>query len=95
MANHGSVMGEPGQAVELGKAEPRWFEEPHGRAPFEAFALDLRARRVPPAVHEWVHGPITTRGPDGRGGSVIAGGSAAEWLDVVIHLQVVHAAHAT
>ncbi len=92
-ADHGQVAGDPGQAVDVVAPSPEWFEAPLGAVPHATFALDLRARRVPPAVHRWLHDPITMRGlPQAGPGSVIDGGRAARWFDVIVHVQEVHPA---
>jgi erythromycin esterase len=39
-------------------------------------------------VLRWLHSPINTRGfPDRGPGSYMAGGTLAQWFDVIIHRQ--------
>ena len=46
------------------------------------------------AVHRWLHGPIMMRGlPQAGPGSVIDGGTAARWFDLIVHVQEIHPAH--
>lgn len=60
---------------------------------YPAFTLDLRSRPVPGPVRRWLHDPVVTRGlPDAGPGSIIEGGTLAEWFDVLIHTRTVHPA---
>lgn len=78
--DHGSAGGPaPGPPAE------GWFEQPLGRP--GAFVLDLRAS-APPEVRRWLDAPIVTRGPGGPG-SVVDGGTAAQWFDLVVHVPEV------
>ena len=66
---------------------PGWFERPFGQAGLDQFALDLRTPAQPPA-RSWLHSPLKTRGfPDRGPGSYMAGGTLAQWFDVIIHRQ--------
>ncbi len=62
-----------------------WFERPLARA--ELFVLDLRGS-APPEVRRWLDAPIVTRGPSGPG-SVTTGGAAAQWFDMIVHVDAV------
>lgn len=84
--NHGEVAGN-GAAVTMPPPEDGWFERPFGAVGHRQFALDLR-RPAPPPVRRWLTAPIVTRGlPDFGSGSVMTGGTAAQWFDVVVHRQ--------
>ena len=89
--DRGSVAGDAGAATELDPPQPSWFEAPLGAVPHATFSLDLRHCRVPEPVRTWLHDPVTTRGVSGPG-SVVEGGTLAEWFDVVVHTQQVHPA---
>jgi erythromycin esterase-like protein len=92
-ADHGRAAGDPGHPVEVVPPSPDWFEAPLGAVPHATFAPDLRARHAPLAVHGWLHDPITMRGlPQAGAGSVIDGGTAARWFDVIVHTQEVRPA---
>ena len=66
---------------------PDWFERPFGRTGLGQFALDLRTP-APPPIRRWLHSPIKIRGfPDRGPGSYLAGGTLAQWFDVIIHRQ--------
>jgi hypothetical protein len=66
---------------------PGWFERPFGKVGLDQFALDLRIP-APPPVRRWLERPVRTRGlPDGGPGSSMAGGSLAQWFDVMVHRQ--------
>jgi erythromycin esterase len=85
--DHGTVGLGGGQTAALPPPAPGWFERPLGRAGLDQFALDLR-RPAPPAVRSWLHAPIRTRGlPDRGPGSFMAGGTLAQWFDLVVHVQ--------
>ena len=91
--DHGAVGTGPGRTVELTPPAPGWFEAPLGAVPYPAFTLDLRSRPVPGPVRHWLHDPVVTRGlPDAGSGSVIEGGTLAEWFDVLVHTRTVHPA---
>ena len=92
--DHGQVAGDPGEAVDVVAPSPDWFEAPFGEVPHETFAIDLRTPGAPAAVHRWLHGPIMLRGlPQAGPGSVIDGGTAARWFDLIVHVQEIHPAH--
>jgi erythromycin esterase len=87
--DHGTVsLGPDGTAVMPEPAED-WFEHPLAKVRRDQFALDLRAP-APPPVRRWLEAPIKTRGlADGGPDGYMAGGSLAQWFDVVVHRQVV------
>ena len=85
--DHGTVSLGPGQTAALPPPAHDWFERPFGKVGGDQFVLDLR-RPPPPAVRSWLHAPIRTRGlPDRGPGSFMAGGSLAQWFDVIVHRQ--------
>jgi erythromycin esterase len=61
-ADHGQVVGDPGQAMDVVTPSPGWFEAPFGEVPHAAFGVDLRTAGGPAAVRRWLHDPITMRG---------------------------------
>lgn len=64
-----------------------WFERPFGKVGLDQFALDLRTP-APPPVRDWLQAPIKTRGLADRGpDSYMAGGTLAQWFDVIVHRQ--------
>jgi hypothetical protein len=66
-----------------------WFERPFGEVGVDQFVLDLRTA-APPPVRSWLEAPITTRGlPDFGPDSYLAGGTPAQWFDVIVHTQEV------
>jgi erythromycin esterase len=79
----------PGGTVDLPPPAPDWFERPLGEVSADQFALDLRAPApTPPPVRRWLEAPLRTRGlPEGGPDSYMAGGSLAQWFDVVVHRQ--------
>jgi erythromycin esterase-like protein len=78
----------PGETVAVTPPAPNWFERPLGDAGIDRFVLDLRGL-APPAARAWLDAPIRARGLADRGpGSVLYGGTAAEWFDVIVHVQV-------
>jgi len=87
--DHGAVsLGDGGTAV-MPPPALEWFERPFGKVRIDQFALDLR-RPAPPPVRRWLEAPITTRGlPDRGPESYIAGGTLAQWFDVIVHRQEV------
>ena len=89
--DHGTVAAGPGQTVDAAPPSPDWFEAPLGDVPETTFNLDLRRRHVPAPVREWLHEPVTTRGPSGPG-SIVDGGTLAQWFDILVHTQTVHPA---
>jgi erythromycin esterase-like protein len=91
--DHGRVGLGGAQAMDVPGPADGWFEQPLGQVELDRFVLDLRAP-APPAVRDWLAGPITTRGPMGAG-STSQGGSAAQWFDIVVHTQEVTPAAAT
>ena len=87
--DHGSVALGPGQTATMSPPAPEWFEQPLGDVPDDQFMLDLR-HQAPRPVQRWRDGPLLTRGlPDAGPESYIAGGSLAQWFDVIIHRQAV------
>lgn len=79
----------PGETVALPQPAPGWFERPFGKIGVEQFALDLRTP-APPPVRRWLEAPIRTRGlPDRGPDSYMAGGTLAQWFDVIVHRQEV------
>jgi erythromycin esterase-like protein len=86
-ADHGTVSLGPEGTMALPPPAPVWFERPFGRTGLGQFALDLRTP-APPPVRRWLHSPVTTRGfPDRGPGSYLAGGTLAQWFDVIVHRQ--------
>lgn len=87
--DHGTVSLGPGETVALPQPAPGWFERPFGKIGVEQFALDLRTP-APPPVRRWLEAPIRTRGlPDRGPDSYMAGGTLAQWFDVIVHRQEV------
>ena len=85
--DHGTVSLGPEGTVAVPPPAPGWFERPFGQAGLDQFALDLRTPAPPPA-RSWLHSPLKTRGfPDRGPGSYMAGGTLAQWFDVIIHRQ--------
>jgi erythromycin esterase len=85
--DHGRVSLGPEGTKALPPPAPGWFERPFGQAGLGQFALDLRTP-APPPVRNWLHSPVKTRGfPDRGPGSYMAGGTLAQWFDVIIHRQ--------
>jgi erythromycin esterase-like protein len=85
--DHGTVSLGPGSTVTLPPPAPGWFERPFGRVGLDQFALDLHTP-APAPVRRWLERPVRTRGlPDGGPGSFMAGGSLAQWFDVIVHRQ--------
>ena len=85
--DHGTVSLGPGAVVTLPPPAPGWFERPFGRVGLDQFAVDLHAP-APAPVRRWLEAPIKTRGlPDRGPGSYMAGGSLAQWFDVIVHRQ--------
>lgn len=75
--DHGSAGG-----TEAAPPAEGWFEQQLGPG---RFVLDLRTSAPPQG---WLDAPIRTRGPNGPG-SVTDGGTAAEWFDLVVHVDEV------
>jgi erythromycin esterase-like protein len=93
--DHGSVSLGPGETVTLPPPAPGWFERPFGRVGLDQFTLDLHTS-APAPVRNWLEAPIRTRGlPDGGPGSSMAGGSLAQWFDVIVHRQELSPAQPT
>lgn len=66
---------------------PDWLERSFGQTGLSQFAVDLRTP-APPPVRSWLRSPVKTRGLLDRGsGSYMAGGTLAQWFDVIIHRQ--------
>jgi erythromycin esterase-like protein len=87
--DHGAVSLGPDAIAELPPPEPGWFEQPLGPVRLDQFALDLR-HRAPRPVREWLAAPLRTRGlADSGPGGYMAGGSLADWFDIVVHRQQV------
>jgi erythromycin esterase-like protein len=85
--DHGTVSLGPEGTVALPQPAPDWFERPFGKVGLDQFALDLRTP-APPPVHGWLQAPIKTRGLADRGpDSYMAGGTLAQWFDVIVHCQ--------
>ena len=85
--DHGTVSLGPEGTTALPPPAPDWFEHLFGRTGLAQFAVDLRTP-APPPVRRWLHSPVKTRGfPDRGPGSVMAGGTLAQWFDVIIHRQ--------
>jgi erythromycin esterase-like protein len=85
--DHGTVSLGPGATVTLPPPAPDWFERPFGKVGFDQFTLDLRTP-APPPVRNWLAAPLKTRGLADRGpGSFMAGGTLAQWFDVIVHRQ--------
>jgi hypothetical protein len=91
--DHGMVSLGPGATVTLPPPAPGWSERPLGRVDLDQFALDLHTP-APAPVQRWLHAPIRTRGlPDRGPSSFMAGGSLAQWFDVIVHCQELTPAH--
>jgi erythromycin esterase-like protein len=87
--DRGTVSLGPGETVALPPAAQDWFERPFGEVGVDQFTLDLRAPAQPP-VRGWLEAPIRTRGlPDRGPDSSMAGGTPAQWFDVIVHRQEV------
>src|SRR5215218_1809460 len=85
--DHGTVSLGPGATVTLPPPAPGWFEQPLGKVGLDQFALDLHTP-APAPVRRWLQAPIKTRGfPDAGPDSYMAGGSRAQWFDVIVHRQ--------
>jgi erythromycin esterase len=55
----------------------------------DQFTVDL-CTPAPTPVRRWLHAPVKARGlPDAGQDSYMAGGTLAQWFDVIIHRQVV------
>ncbi len=87
--DHGTLGIGAGETVTMPPPAEDWFERPFGKVRHEQFALDLRTP-APPPVRRWLEAPIVTRGLADRGpDSYMAGGSLAQWFDVIVHRQEV------
>ncbi len=87
--DHGAVRLGPGETADAPPAAPGWFERPFGDVGLDQFTVDLR-QRAPAPVRRWLQAPITTRGlPDGGPDAHTAGGTLAQWFDVIVHRQEV------
>jgi erythromycin esterase-like protein len=92
--DHGEVSTGYGATAPMPPAADGWFEQPFGAVGLRQFAVDLR-QPAPPPVRRWLAAPIVTRGlPNFGSGSVMIGGTAAQWFDLVIHRQDVTPANA-
>jgi erythromycin esterase-like protein len=89
--DHGEIRIGPGQTATLPRPEPAWFERPFGAVRADQFVLDLR-HAAPPPVRRWLAEPLTTRGPGP--GTYLDGGTARQWLDVIVHRQEITAVRA-
>ena len=90
--DRGATISE-GQVAQMPAAAPDWLEAPFADVDVDQFTLDLRAKASRP-VRDWLRSPTRTRGvPEGGHGSYLSGGTPAEWFDVIVHRQVVTAAH--
>lgn len=91
--DHGTVSLGPEGTVTLPPPARDWFERPFGKVGVDQFALDLR-RPAPSPVRRWLDGPIRTRGFADRGpDSSMAGGTLAQWFDVIVHRQELTPTH--
>jgi erythromycin esterase len=87
--DHGTVSLGPGATMTMPQPAQDWFERPFAEVGADQFALDLRTP-APPAVRSWLEAPMLTRGlPDRGPDAYMAGGSLAEWFDVIVHRQEV------
>lgn len=91
--DHGSLPGETGQPVAVPRPEPDWADRPLGDTGLERYILDLRGD-APPAVEAWREAPTKVRmaggfDPQHPAEYYMSGGSLAQWLDVIVHTQVV------
>lgn len=85
--DHGTVSLGPVGTATLPPPAPDWFERPFGEVGLDQFALDLHTP-APAPVRRWRQAPIRTRGlPDAGPDSYMAGGSLAQWFDVIVHRQ--------
>lgn len=85
--DHGEVSPGYGATAPMPPPEDGWFERPLGAVGLRQFAVDLR-QPAPAPVRQWLTAPIVTRGlPNFGTGSVMIGGTAAQWFDVVVHRQ--------
>jgi erythromycin esterase-like protein len=85
--DHGTVSLGDGETAAMPQPAPDWLERPLGEVGAEQLAVDLRAP-APPPVRGWLEAPLKTRGlPDGGPDSHMAGGSLAQWFDVIVHRQ--------
>lgn len=85
--DHGTVSLGPGETVAMPQPAQDWFEATFGEVGVDQFALDLRTP-APPPVRRWLEAPIRTRGlPDRGPDAYMAGGSLAQWFDVIVHRQ--------
>jgi erythromycin esterase-like protein len=85
--DHGTVSLGPEGTVALPPPAPGWFEQPLGKVGLDQFALDLHTP-APAPVRRWLQAPIKTRGlPDAGPDSYMAGGSLAQWFDLIVHRQ--------
>ena len=87
--DHGELRLGPGQTAAAPPPRPRWFERPLGSVGFGQFVIDLR-QPAPAPVHRWLDAPVVTRGlPEGGPDAHMAGGTLAQWFDLIVHCQTV------
>ena len=87
--DHGELRLGPGQTAAAPPPKPRWFERPLGSAGFDQFVIDLR-QPAPAPVRRWLDAPVVTRGlPEGGPDAHMAGGTLAQWFDLIVHRQTV------
>jgi erythromycin esterase len=87
--DHGELRLGPGQTAAAPPPRPRWFERPLGSVGFDQFVIDLR-QAAPAPVRRWLDAPVVTRGlPAGGPDAHTAGGTLAQWFDLIVHCQTV------
>jgi erythromycin esterase-like protein len=87
--DHGELRLGPGQTAAAPPPRSRWFERPLGSVGSGQFVIDLR-QSAPAPVHRWLDAPVVTRGlPEGGPDAHMAGGTLAQWFDLIVHCQTV------